>query len=547
MSNGFDYSDTSRNNTTNYEHPQETNLLNLHKAMEYDPHGYPIIRVKTALSGDTSGKTGAFGETITAQLTPVVQLDAIYGLNADQADQYQTYTALGGTATSNDDSQYVVTASATTYSYGVIRSKRFLRYRPGQGAVGRFVARFTEGIANTEQRAGLFNQESSFMVGYNGTEFGILHSYDGLAEIRTFTLTGNPTGGSNPNTESATLTINGTAYATTITDDNTLAENAALIYDTHKDAIDTQGFLVEQINATIRIVAKDTATKSGSFTFSSSTATGSWATNQTANAPTDNWIPQSQWSGDKLDGSGDVFTNPSGVALDPTKFNVFQIKFKWLGAGRIRYMMEDPVSGEMIVLHDIIWANRNTTLHIRNPSMKIGFVAYNLGGGSVTVYGGSMMMAIEGLTPKNDYSRAFGVNKTSLSSNTAHHLMSISNPIVNFNKTNTKEIIIQDISAASQNNDPIQIMLFLDVPLLTGTHNFSLISESVAAVSEVTGTVDDDAYTPVTEFAMGINGSQQFELEPYRFVLPAGSIATIALKSASSISRAVVALVWIAD
>ena len=39
-----DRSDTSRNNSTNYSHPQETNLLNVHKAMEYNAAGQPILR-----------------------------------------------------------------------------------------------------------------------------------------------------------------------------------------------------------------------------------------------------------------------------------------------------------------------------------------------------------------------------------------------------------------------------------------------------------------------------------------------------------------------
>ena len=33
-----------RENTTSYVHPQETNLLNLHKAMEYDAAGQPVVR-----------------------------------------------------------------------------------------------------------------------------------------------------------------------------------------------------------------------------------------------------------------------------------------------------------------------------------------------------------------------------------------------------------------------------------------------------------------------------------------------------------------------
>ena len=33
-----------RENTTSYQHPQETNLMNLHKAMEYNALGQPIVR-----------------------------------------------------------------------------------------------------------------------------------------------------------------------------------------------------------------------------------------------------------------------------------------------------------------------------------------------------------------------------------------------------------------------------------------------------------------------------------------------------------------------
>ena len=35
----------SRQNTTDYEHPQETNLLNVHKALEYNANGQPVLRV----------------------------------------------------------------------------------------------------------------------------------------------------------------------------------------------------------------------------------------------------------------------------------------------------------------------------------------------------------------------------------------------------------------------------------------------------------------------------------------------------------------------
>lgn len=39
-----------RQNTTNYEHPQETNLLNLHKAMQYNTDGQPELRVTNSVT-----------------------------------------------------------------------------------------------------------------------------------------------------------------------------------------------------------------------------------------------------------------------------------------------------------------------------------------------------------------------------------------------------------------------------------------------------------------------------------------------------------------
>ena len=67
-----DYSDTSRENTTNYTHPQETNLLNIHKAMEYDAVGKPVVRVRVdggqvTISGDVVvDEVGLTAETLAA-------------------------------------------------------------------------------------------------------------------------------------------------------------------------------------------------------------------------------------------------------------------------------------------------------------------------------------------------------------------------------------------------------------------------------------------------------------------------------------------------
>ena len=61
---------------------------------------------------------------------------------------------------------------------------------------------------------------------------------------------------------------------------------------------------------------------------------------------------------DPLDGNG-----YSGATLDPTKLNVFQINFRWLGAGQIRFSIENPLNGDMIVFHEIRYANNYDDVH----------------------------------------------------------------------------------------------------------------------------------------------------------------------------------------
>jgi hypothetical protein len=53
-------------NSTAYEHPDEPNLLNLHKAMDYNDAGEPVLRVLTYSSGGTMDLTALSVTTITA-------------------------------------------------------------------------------------------------------------------------------------------------------------------------------------------------------------------------------------------------------------------------------------------------------------------------------------------------------------------------------------------------------------------------------------------------------------------------------------------------
>ena len=149
----------------------------------------------------SASSTSAFGEQVTVPITPVIQLDGLYGLLDKNFETFTGPSLVG----SIDGSAGVTTslmevATGDGYGYGVLRSRRAVRYRPGQGAMTRFTAAFTGsvdgttnlgvGITGYTQRAGFFTQEQALQIGFDDTngKFGILRQNGGKAQIETLTI-----------------------------------------------------------------------------------------------------------------------------------------------------------------------------------------------------------------------------------------------------------------------------------------------------------------------------------------------------------------------
>jgi len=92
-----------------------------------------------------------FGSVHTESLSPIFQTDAVYGINSGQIQP--TVTSGSGTA-SGDNNLFTVSTGTTIYSQAVILGRKRLRYRAGQGVVGRFTALYTTPVANSYQIAG---------------------------------------------------------------------------------------------------------------------------------------------------------------------------------------------------------------------------------------------------------------------------------------------------------------------------------------------------------------------------------------------------------
>ena len=499
-----------------------------------------------------------FGEQISVPITPVIQLDGLYGLSSKD---FETFTATPGTATTNNNMMEVTTGSSG-YGYGVIRSQRVVRYRPGQGSLARFTAKFTStngvGTLGYTQRAGFFTQEQAIQVGFdtNG-KFGILRQNGGKAHIVTLTITAGST-----SAETVVITLNSIGYSVPLTDtsDDVNITAASIGEWFRTDSTGSSNWTVDWYDNYVVFVSTSNGDKSGVYLYTDSGSTGSagtFSTSQTGVDDTNTWTYQEDWN-DPLDGSG-----VSKINLDPSKLNIYQIDFRWLGIGIIRFAIENPDYGDMYEFHRLKFSNTQLVLHLDNPSLKIGYVAARLpqspevSFSDVKVCGSSMMGAIEGLIELSNQPTAVSrlTGSLSLAANKFYHGITLHNRLMVNNKINLREVILQDVSLAidtqSNSGKPVEVLLFYEFPnsslpqpfILNETGTDSITAYSISSGSEV---LIGSEVPIATYFASGDTGSS-VNLIPQRIVIPPNKSITLLVRSTVQITSIGVSLTFIED
>jgi len=484
----------------------------------------------------TASANSAFGENVSVPITPVLQLDGLYGLNSDRFEVYSS-----GTGITTSNTLMVASSGTGAFGYGVVRSKRAVRYRPGQGALARFTAQFSGIATGYTQRAGFFSQEQALQVGFNTNgKFGILRENGGKAHIHRFTITSAATG-----TENITVTLAGIAKTVSIPSGTTTQNSTGIGTNTFP------GWIVDYTDSYIDFLSNSVGPKTGTFSIASSgTLVGTSVTTQTGVNHTSNWIYQEDWNFDTMTGVGGT-ANPSGVTLDPTKLNVYQINFRWLGVGEMRFAVENPLTGDMMPVHHIHYSNRHNTVHLDNPSLKIGYVAANLDGNigaGVTVSGASMMGAIEGIINTTTLplaafrTKSGGMNSTGVK----YHLLTVKGDLIVSNKINSRELIIKKISAltTASSSAPCFIYLYIDVPTVDPLDYTPLGQASSYSRTDTTIT---SSKQPIAVFCVTSGAPETIDLDALRIVLPPQRTLSIAVSSDSVLQKADCSVTFIED
>ena len=245
-----------------------------------------------------------------------------------------------------------------------------------------FTAKFTTGIANSLQFGGMFNLSETIAFGYDGADFSCLHSYGGLAELQLITVTATPSG-----TENATVTLDGDAVVISVTNSTVQTNAEELRAGLEGDATVGGKWRFEQVDDKVYCISKSVGDKTGTFSITSSTVTASISEETAGVAKTDGHIAQASWN------LSQPFTG-----FDPTKLNVYKIRFGYLGGANITYSIYDPSLGDFVDVHQIEWANANTVTHLGSPNLKVGWTSASLGssGTNLTVEGASATIELVG-------------------------------------------------------------------------------------------------------------------------------------------------------
>jgi hypothetical protein len=459
---------------TNFPELQQVNVTNfpdVQKVLEQNPPARTASNVQNA---NIVGPVTAFGDLSVAQLTPVFQVDGVYDMLSLSSQVVRTFSAGGGSVT-NSDSSYRLTPGAVVATF---QSRKRARYHAGEGIRAGFSARFVPGLAGSQQSVGLGHGEDGIGFGYDDTDptaFGIFHYSRGKRPAYTLTIT---TGSSTA--EAATVTLAGIAYPVTIT--NAAGSTLRTAWEISQGSF--PGWQTQVSGSTVIFSYGFATPLAGTFSLTATTAVGSFVTTQAGVVYTLVVVPQSQWNGaDTLNGTG-----ASGMTLDPSMFNAYQISMQYFGAGAIFFYVETS-QGFYTLVHTMEFPNTRTQTTFGNPAFPFAAVFRNVSiGAGVTpapMLVGSFASFIEG---KKIYTGArYSIDNALLSTvdqNAYYVLFSFTNPVWYSGRTAQGVLNIVNIGGSVTSTSSATLYVFRSVQgethNLGGTPNFQQYSPTSA-------------------------------------------------------------------
>ena len=245
-------------------------------------------------------------------------------------------------------------------------------------------------------------------------------------------------------------------------------------------------------------------------------------------------VALSAWD-DPLDGTG-----TSGMTIDFTKLNVFQIQFQYLGAGAINVYVESPTTGKFFIAHQIQYANLYTSPSVYNPNFHlIVFSGNGATTSDIILKTASCAYFVEGKTELIETQQpqfCTGIKeKTTVTTEVA--IVTIKNKSTYAGKNNFIDILLErfgcSIEASSANN--LGSIRLIKNATLGGVPSYADINTTDSVVSfDVAGTTVTGGENIISIPLAGKNDKWVENLVQYKIILGEGETLTIAGLSANS-------------
>lgn len=467
---------------------------------------------------DIKNPTFPFGSIHTEQATILLQGDGVYGINPGLMESF--VTGSGSVGSVNNTLQAV--SGTTVNSYANLRTKRRIRYRAGQGILGRFTSIFPNNADQSYQLVGLNNEEDAIGVGYKNTEFGLIYRRHGVREIQTLTITTAST-----TAENVTVRLAGTAFTVAVTN------SASTIKTAYEIASGTYtGWRAEQVGSTVRFVAERAGNQAGTFSLTATTAVGAFVETLAGVAYTETFIPRTEWNADKLDGLGG-----SAITIDPAKINIWDVGIQYLGGGTIGlYYVTVASNGgiDWTLCHVIDNPNKLTRSNFGNPVFHFSISVESTGSTTNLTPGNvSHCGMIEGQRFLQGNRFSYYNTITTVTAAAFQALFTVRNDLVFGGRASQVVVNILSVAAAVKHTQPVAIYLFRNATL-GGTPNFTSYSSSSATdwdTSATTATISNNDQL-IWSGQLGETGQVLFEFSDFVNLSP-GDTITVAARSST--------------
>ena len=259
-------------------------------------------------------------------------------------------------------------------------------------------------------------------------------------------------------------------------------------------------------------------------------------------------FPQSQWNEDVMDGTSSS-SNPSGMLLDVTKGNVYQVSYG-SGFGCVYFSIESQSTGQMVLVHTLHLSNIRTTPAAYNPTFALRAEVFKDGTADANDYVmkvADMSSFSQGNNKITGAINAFENSKNIGSTNTClFNLQNKSTVFGGATGNNKVSAILQSISLINDSNGAGTFSIYENATI-GGTPSYTDIDANTSVISQ------DTAGTTVTGGKLlwvggvGKDNGDSATLFDLGIAMRPGSIYSFVARTLGGANDMSIGLVWVED